>query len=187
MMADAQPLYVVDGFVAPAEAVSMVNPNDIERIEVLKDASATAIYGAKGANGVIVITSKYTSGAISYLDWDGKKMTNAWCTAYEVVTNEVNVFAAGMTCVVTGEVSTTNRISVEGTVANPTRLILCDGAKLTASGIDVRTKGATTNAIIICGHRRQQRGRGWHGRDPRWRCEGCWRLECVGHRTWIRR
>ncbi len=52
----SNPLYVVDGVVM--ENFQLVNPNDIERIEVLKDASATAIYGARGANGVILVTTK---------------------------------------------------------------------------------------------------------------------------------
>lgn len=47
----SDPLYVVDGVVM--EDFKLLNPNDIERIEVLKDASAAAIYGARGANGVI--------------------------------------------------------------------------------------------------------------------------------------
>jgi len=50
------PLYIVDG-VAMSDFGS-VNPNDIERIEVLKDASAAAIYGSRGANGVILVTTK---------------------------------------------------------------------------------------------------------------------------------
>ncbi len=53
------PLYVVDGFPVEDPAVSgTINPNDIESIDVLKDASATAIYGSRGANGVIMITTK---------------------------------------------------------------------------------------------------------------------------------
>jgi TonB-dependent starch-binding outer membrane protein SusC len=52
----SNPLYVVDGVVM--ENFHLVNPNDIERIEVLKDASSTAIYGARGANGVILVTTK---------------------------------------------------------------------------------------------------------------------------------
>nr|MBD3621085.1 TonB-dependent receptor [Sunxiuqinia sp.] len=50
------PLYVVDGVVM--EDFHLVNPNDIERIEVLKDASSAAIYGARGANGVILVTTR---------------------------------------------------------------------------------------------------------------------------------
>lgn len=52
----SEPLYVVDGVVM--EDFSLVNPNDIESMEVLKDASAAAIYGARGANGVIMVTTK---------------------------------------------------------------------------------------------------------------------------------
>ena len=52
------PLYVLDGVVGVANPLATLNPNDIQSIDVLKDASATAIYGARGANGVILITSK---------------------------------------------------------------------------------------------------------------------------------
>lgn len=54
--ASASPLYIVDG-VAMSD-FNLLNPNDIESIEVLKDASAAAIYGARGANGVIMVTTK---------------------------------------------------------------------------------------------------------------------------------
>jgi len=53
----ADPLYVVDG-VQVGTSANFINPSDVESIEVLKDASATAIYGARGANGVILITTK---------------------------------------------------------------------------------------------------------------------------------
>ncbi len=49
------PLYVIDGFIGASTAI---NSNDIESIQVLKDASSTAIYGARGANGVILVTTK---------------------------------------------------------------------------------------------------------------------------------
>ena len=55
---DASPLYVIDGVQVGTNA-DFVNPADIESIEVLKDASATAIYGSAGANGVIMITTKH--------------------------------------------------------------------------------------------------------------------------------
>ncbi|MCS2606279.1 TonB-dependent receptor plug domain-containing protein [Parabacteroides distasonis] len=54
--ASSNPLYVVDGVVM--ENFDLMNPNDIESMEVLKDASATAIYGARGANGVVMVTTK---------------------------------------------------------------------------------------------------------------------------------
>ena len=53
---DSNPLYVVDGF--PMNDINYLNPNDIKSIEILKDASATAIYGSRGANGVVLITTK---------------------------------------------------------------------------------------------------------------------------------
>ncbi len=53
------PLYIVDGFpVDDPEYTASIDPNDIERIDVLKDASSTAIYGSRGANGVVIITTK---------------------------------------------------------------------------------------------------------------------------------
>ncbi|MEM6723321.1 MAG: SusC/RagA family TonB-linked outer membrane protein, partial [Bacteroidota bacterium] len=65
---DSQPLIVVDGFPISG-SLATVNPNDIESIEVLKDAASAAIYGSRGANGVILVTTKQgTSGrpSISY-------------------------------------------------------------------------------------------------------------------------
>ncbi len=61
IMGSSDPLYVVDGMPVepdPGGTISFLNPHDIESISVLKDASATAIYGARGANGVIVIKTK---------------------------------------------------------------------------------------------------------------------------------
>lgn len=53
-----EPLYVIDGFPIAGSNPSVVNTSDIESIEILKDASATAIYGSRGANGVVIITTK---------------------------------------------------------------------------------------------------------------------------------
>ena len=92
--------------------------------------------------------------SVTYLDWDDveKKMTNAVCTAYEVVTNDMDVLEAGKTYVVMGSVSNSVGIAVEGTADNPTRLILCDGAKLVSTEcFRVMAQGATTNALVICG------------------------------------
>lgn len=57
LSASNEPLYVIDGFVDAGDLNSL-NPNDIESIEVLKDATSTAIYGARGSNGVILVTTK---------------------------------------------------------------------------------------------------------------------------------
>lgn len=55
---DARPLYVVDGMVIEGDNIDFLNPGDIESIDVLKDAASAAIYGARAANGVILITTK---------------------------------------------------------------------------------------------------------------------------------
>ncbi len=54
----SEPLYVIDGFLSESSMATSINPSDIESIDILKDASATAIYGARGANGVVVIQTK---------------------------------------------------------------------------------------------------------------------------------
>ena len=54
----SQPLYVVDGIFLDGDDLGSINPNDIATMSVLKDASAAAIYGSRGANGVVVITTK---------------------------------------------------------------------------------------------------------------------------------
>ncbi len=56
--ADQNPLYVVDGMVIQTGGIDNINPNDIQSIDVLKDASATAIYGSRGANGEMLVTTK---------------------------------------------------------------------------------------------------------------------------------
>jgi TonB-linked SusC/RagA family outer membrane protein len=68
--ADNEPLYVVDG-IPFVDAISQISPNDIESIEVLKDASATAIYGNRGANGVILITTKKGKQGKTIVEYNG--------------------------------------------------------------------------------------------------------------------
>jgi len=67
---DNSPLYVIDGFPIENPNNNVLNPNDIESMEILKDASATAIYGARGANGVIIITTKKGKVSVPTLSFD---------------------------------------------------------------------------------------------------------------------
>ena len=66
--ASSDPLYVVDGY--PIDNLQMLNPNDIETIDILKDASATAIYGSRGANGVVIVTTKRGKAGTSVISFD---------------------------------------------------------------------------------------------------------------------
>jgi TonB-dependent starch-binding outer membrane protein SusC len=67
---NTDPLYVVDG--VQTRDISLINPNDIESMEVLKDASTAAIYGSSGANGVILITTKKGKEGKPVLTFDSK-------------------------------------------------------------------------------------------------------------------
>jgi len=100
---NSDPLYIVDGM--PVENPDYLNPNDIETINVLKDAASSAIYGARGANGVVLITTKGSArneeGKLSYDAYFGVQraarlldLLNA--REYAVIQNEAYV-AAGQT------------------------------------------------------------------------------------------
>ena len=65
------PLYVIDGFPQETSNMGSLNPNDIESIDVLKDASATAIYGSRGANGVVIITTKKGKSGKPTISYNG--------------------------------------------------------------------------------------------------------------------
>jgi TonB-linked SusC/RagA family outer membrane protein len=70
----ANPIYVVDGTVIDDGAFNSINPDDIASIDVLKDASATALYGSRGANGVVLVTTKKGrngEGRVEYNAWVG--------------------------------------------------------------------------------------------------------------------
>lgn len=75
MYVDARPLVVVDGFPVSGSDFSTINPNDVENITVLKDAAAASIWGARAANGVIVIVTKKGKTAKSGLTIDANVFT----------------------------------------------------------------------------------------------------------------
>lgn len=67
----AEPLYVVDGVIT--DGIDFLNPQDIARIDILKDASSTAIYGSRGTNGVVIVTTKQGADVVSkaVVSYDG--------------------------------------------------------------------------------------------------------------------
>ncbi|MBK0379911.1 TonB-dependent receptor [Mucilaginibacter segetis] len=91
---DPNPLYIVDGF--PVSTIEYLNPGDIDRIDVLKDAASAAIYGARGANGVVLITTKTGKPGATTLSYDGYYgVQNTWrklpvlnATQYATMMNE---------------------------------------------------------------------------------------------------
>jgi len=71
LTASNSPLYVVDGIPLTAGSIGDIDPNDIASVEILKDASSTAIYGSRGANGVILITTKKGKKGTVSISYDG--------------------------------------------------------------------------------------------------------------------
>ncbi len=77
LTASNDPLYVVDGVpLMSASAIETLNPRDIESMDILKDASATAIYGSRGANGVIIVTTKQGKSGRFTLNYAGTVTTS---------------------------------------------------------------------------------------------------------------
>ena len=100
-----QPLYVIDGIPVSGDAVtpggggdvsaatpqnplSLINPNDIASLTVLKDASATAIYGSRGANGVILITTKNGAQGTTTVDYEGSLSLGSAARRYDIASAE---------------------------------------------------------------------------------------------------
>ena len=90
----ASPLYIVDGM--PAGSIDYINPNDIERIDVLKDAASAAVYGARAADGVVLVTTKSGKEGRTVVNYDfSYGMQNPWrkpsvlnATEYAIMMNE---------------------------------------------------------------------------------------------------
>ena len=91
---DSNPLYIVDGM--PVGGIDYLNPNDIERIEVLKDAASGAVYGARAANGVVLVTTRQGSKGKTTVTYDySHGWQNPWrkpqvlnATEYAIMMNE---------------------------------------------------------------------------------------------------
>ena len=86
--ASSAPLYVVDGVPLQAGGIEALNPRDIESIDILKDASSTAIYGSRGANGVVLVTTKRGQEGKTQLSYSGS-MT------FEKIKDKSPSFSAG--------------------------------------------------------------------------------------------
>lgn len=86
--ASGKPLFLIDGM--PGD-YSTINPNDIESIEVLKDASSTAVYGSEGSNGVIIITTKKGQEGKMKVNFDAYVGINGWASVPKMTSPEENI------------------------------------------------------------------------------------------------
>ncbi|SOD82450.1 SusC/RagA family TonB-linked outer membrane protein [Spirosoma fluviale] len=77
------PLYIIDG--VPTQNLGTINQNDIETIQVLKDASASSIYGSRAANGVVIVTTKKGKAGVSRITFDAYYGSQQWAKKGEVL------------------------------------------------------------------------------------------------------
>ena len=118
------PLYVVDGFPLPSSdaggnavenQLNSINPSDIESIDVLKDASATAIYGVRAANGVVIITTKRGKAGTANITVDGYR-------GVQQVWRRLNLLTAEQYAVINNESRLAKGETVNPKLANPAAL-----------------------------------------------------------------
>lgn len=143
--AGTTPLFILDGIAITDDVFSAINPNDIESISVLKDASSTSIYGARAANGVVVITTKrgrvndngqitvraqYGVSKLAYGEWDLMNTTER--LNFE---EEIGVRKPG----------TYDRDLLERTNVDWRDVVYNDAAPLVS--IDLQTSGGTANGF----------------------------------------
>lgn len=123
-----EPLYVIDGIPISNEGLttgaikgptlnplSSINPNDIESIEILKDASATAIYGARGANGVVLVTTKRG-------DANNAKITFDYSRGIQSVNNKISMLNAEQLAILGNEACDNANVDRRLIYASPTNL-----------------------------------------------------------------
>lgn len=139
---NTEPLYIIDGMPTDQDGLESVNPNDIESIEVLKDAASGAIYGARAANGVILVTTKkgkVGKASINYnfsYGWQSawKKRDVTGATDYAILQNE-KAINGGQTPL--------------AELADPWNLVDKNGNAITGFGTDWQSLLFNDNAPIV--------------------------------------
>ena len=137
--ASSDPLYVVDG--VPQTSISNLNPNDIQSIEVLKDAASAAIYGSRGSNGVVIVTTKHGKNAKPTVTFNGsvgfqtpeKKldiMTAQEWMKFKMQWNDQNYLnlasARGVTSASITDDNATRMSNIGGSMSKPNYLVILD-------------------------------------------------------------
>ncbi|MCQ2204067.1 MAG: TonB-dependent receptor [Bacteroidales bacterium] len=140
---NSEPLYIIDGLPTDQNGMELVNPNDIESMEVLKDAASGAIYGARAANGVILVTTKKGKAGKAQINynaswgwqsaWKHRDVTSA--TDYAILQNE-------------RALSTLNA-TTELPYADPYNLVDVNGDKIEGFGTDWQELLFNDNAPIM--------------------------------------
>ncbi len=126
------PLYVIDGFIGPSN-LNSINPQDIESIEILKDASSTAIYGARAANGVVLVTTKRGKSGKTVIDIDSYYGIQSYIKTIDVMNAEqysaFNVLARGVNTATT-ELTSDWKFKADPTVNTDWQKLLLQNAPI---------------------------------------------------------
>jgi TonB-dependent starch-binding outer membrane protein SusC len=156
--ASNDPLYVVDGIALSSNGLADINVNDIESMEVLKDASATAVYGSRGANGVIIVTTKSGKSGKPKIEYNGFASFNRPMKKYKLMdavtyanianlTAGANVFADPQSY--TGKTTDWQSMIFDNSVTQSHQLSVSggtDNAKYYVSGFYVNQEGLLLNS-----------------------------------------
>lgn len=137
---NSEPLYIIDGMPTDQNGMESVNPSDIESMEVLKDAASGAIYGARAANGVILVTTKKGKSGKAQINynfsygwqsaWKHRDVTGA--TDYAILQNEKSINGGGAAL-----------------YANPYKLTDANGDAITGFGTDWQEALFNDNAPVV--------------------------------------
>jgi len=161
---DSDPLYIIDGMPTDQNGMEAVNPYDIESIEVLKDAASGAIYGARAANGVILVTTKkgkLGKACINYnfsmgwqSAWRKKDVTSA--TDYAILQNEKYV-NAGLSPLYADPYNLTdaNGDAIKGFGTNWQDLLFNDNAPITQHDVSISGASERVNYYLSLGYFKQ--------------------------------
>ena len=161
---NSNPLYIIDGMPTDQYGMESVNPNDIESIEVLKDAASGAIYGARAANGVILVTTKkgklgkanvdYTFSYGWQSAWKKRSVTNA--TDYAILQNERRV-QNGLSPLYPDPYNLTdaNGDKIEGFGTDWQKLLFNDNAPIMQHDVSVSGASEKVNYYLSLGYFKQ--------------------------------
>ena len=151
----SEPLYIIDGIqvsneggLNDASPLSTINPNDIESVDILKDASATAIYGARAANGVVLITTKRGKNGPTRVQLEGY-------TGVQSITKKINLLNASQFAQLENEIYNNNNYPDPGSLGKGTdwqelvyRSASINNAQLSVSGGAEKTQFAISGSYF---------------------------------------
>ncbi len=158
---NSEPLYIIDGMPTDQDGMESVNPSDIESIEVLKDAASGAIYGARAANGVILVTTKKGKMGRASINYNfSYGWQNAWkkrdvtgATDYAILQNERRV-QNGMTPLYDDPYNLTdaNGNAIKGFGTDWQELLFNDNAPIVQHDLSVSGASEKVNYYLSLGY-----------------------------------